>query len=361
MKEPKLILHFDNDEEGYLAWVRANPTGFVVNVDRARRVPHYPMVHRATHGLMSSSTRTNYTANDYIKICSVDLGELEAHSLAEYGRVLNRCATCMERSDFSGDLEHASAAQSPQFEVGMSYTRAQIFEVLGLADPNGGPFYTGYASHGLDHYVFCNVGIGGRTGHDYENYFDGPDLVWRGKTNSRLDQPSIQAMLSGKGSVRIFYRTNDRAPFTYAGVGRPVSTTDVVPAQVRWAFDRDPGPHPEYLAEEVSGDEVVEGAKRTITVNVYERDPSARVRCIARWSCACVVCGFDFAQKYGELGKGFIHVHHLRPLGEIGEEYRLIPEEDLRPVCPNCHAMLHRVRPAMSIEDLRKIVGNRLP
>jgi 5-methylcytosine-specific restriction enzyme A len=354
-----MIDHFENDDEGYLAWVRANPSGYVVNVDRARRYPQYPMVHRAKHALMSSPARTNYTTNEYIKICSLDLSELESLALNEYKRKLVRCSTCMSGSGPAGLDDSASertVESAPRFEAGAPYTRSQIFESLGLADPGGGPWYTGYTSHGADYYIFCGVGTAGRTGHDYQNHFDGPELVWHGKTNSRLDQNSIKALLSGKGSVHIFYRTEDRAPFTYAGAGRPVSVQDVVPVQVRWAFDRDPGPHPEYLPEEVGGDAVVEGAKRTITVNVYERDPSARIRCIARWSCTCAVCGFDFARHFGELGKGFIHVHHLRPLAEIGEEYVLNPEEDLRPVCPNCHAMLHRVRPAMAIEDLQKII-----
>lgn len=354
-----MIFRFDNDEKGYLGWIQANPSGFVINVDRERRVAHYPIVHRATHGLISTSARTNYTTKNYIKICSLELGELEALSLGEYGRVLNRCAACMhgtERTDLNTGSQRANVAQSPRFEVSAPYTRAQIFEALGIADPEGGPWYTGYTAHGADHYIFCGVGTGGRTGHDYQNYFDGPELVWHGKTNSRLDHASIRALLSEKGLVHIFYRTEDRAPFTYAGAGRPVAAKEVVPVQVRWAFDRDPGPHPEYLPDEIDGDEVFEGARRTITVNVFERDPSARLRCIARWSCICSACGFDFAQVYGELGKGFIHVHHLRPLAEIGEQYALNPEEDLRPVCPNCHAMLHRVRPAMGIEDLQKLL-----
>jgi 5-methylcytosine-specific restriction protein A len=59
-----------------------------------------------------------------------------------------------------------------------------------------------------------------------------------------------------------------------------------------------------------------------------------------------------FEQCYGEVAKGFIHVHHLRPLSEIGEEYEVDPIADLRPVCPNCHAVLHLRVPAYSIEEV---------
>lgn len=107
------------------------------------------------------------------------------------------------------------------------------------------------------------------------------------------------------------------------------------------------------LPEEVpDGQEIVEGAKRQITVNAYERDPTAKPRCIKKWGTLCVVCAFDFQAVYGELGKGFIHVHHLKPLSSIGEEYVLDPENDLRPVCPNCHSMLHRKKDTMSIDEL---------
>lgn len=72
-----------------------NPAGFVVNVDVHARYPQYPMVHRATHKLISSPARTNYTSNEYIKLCSNDLSELERMAPEQYGRMLNRCATCM--------------------------------------------------------------------------------------------------------------------------------------------------------------------------------------------------------------------------------------------------------------------------
>lgn len=104
---------------------------------------------------------------------------------------------------------------------------------------------------------------------------------------------------------------------------------------------------------------VVEGAKKQIVVNAYERDPTAKPRCIKKWGCICVACGFDFEAVYGELGKGFIHVHHLKPIHTIGEAYVLDPEEDLRPVCPNCHSMLHRNSVVISIEQLIGLLKRR--
>ncbi|MCK0510246.1 HNH endonuclease [Aromatoleum buckelii] len=236
--------------------------------------------------------------------------------------------------------------------AGATYTRAQVLHLLGLADPGGGAWYTGLTRHNDDHYIFCGVGVAGRTGHDYANHFDGPDLVWHGRTGSAKDQPSIKALLAG-GTVHVFFRDDNRAPFTYAGKARPLSVKDVVPVEIRWSFRLDDGPHPEFLPDEVEdATTVIEGAKRTVTVNIYERDPSARARCLTRWGTRCSVCSFDFAKEYGDIGDGYIHVHHLRPLAEIGNEYVLDPENDLRPVCPNCHAMLHRTRPALSLEEL---------
>lgn len=111
------------------------------------------------------------------------------------------------------------------------------------------------------------------------------------------------------------------------------------------------------LAEEVSTPETLyEGSVRQISVNAYERNPVARRSCVAYYGTKCVVCGFDFEVVYGDLGAGFIHIHHLRELSKIGAEYQVDPIRDLRPVCANCHAMLHRRRPAYSIEEVRERV-----
>lgn len=99
-----------------------------------------------------------------------------------------------------------------------------------------------------------------------------------------------------------------------------------------------------------------EGAKKQIFVNVYERNKNARDKCVDHYGYLCAVCEIDFEKTYGELGKDFIHVHHIMPISNIGKEYKLDPVSDLRPICPNCHSMAHRKSPPLSIGDLRQII-----
>lgn len=97
---------------------------------------------------------------------------------------------------------------------------------------------------------------------------------------------------------------------------------------------------PEELPKQFYG-KLKEGAKKKIIVNVYERNYKARQACIDHYGSTCAVCGFDFAKFYGEDFKGKIHVHHIKALSEINDSYEVDPINDLRPVCPNCHLVLH--------------------
>ena len=130
--------------------------------------------------------------------------------------------------------------------------------------------------------------------------------------------------------------------------------------ETRWlAFLEAKGMFPATTAEQVATPELYyEGASRLISVNAYERDPRARRACIDHYGTACSVCGFGFAERYGELGQGYIQVHHLVPLSEIGKSYIVDPINDLRPVCPNCHAMLHRGSEVLTIVALQEILQN---
>jgi 5-methylcytosine-specific restriction protein A len=97
-----------------------------------------------------------------------------------------------------------------------------------------------------------------------------------------------------------------------------------------------------------------EGTPNQAVVTKYERNPFARKTCINHYGVICAVCGFNFESVYGKLGKGFIHVHHLKQVASVGEEYNIDPVKDLRPVCPNCHAMIHRRKVPYSIEEIRE-------
>ena len=91
----------------------------------------------------------------------------------------------------------------------------------------------------------------------------------------------------------------------------------------------------------------IEGSCVEVKVNRYERDLTARSECIKIHLATCKVCDFNFYEKYGDIGKGFIHVHHIIPISQIGSSYKINPKNDLIPVCPNCHAMLHTRNPAL--------------
>ncbi|WP_165932692.1 HNH endonuclease [Flavobacterium cellulosilyticum] len=113
--------------------------------------------------------------------------------------------------------------------------------------------------------------------------------------------------------------------------------------------------YPEEISEEYTA-ELFEGIKRTIIVNSYERNSKARQLCVKHWKAICVVCSFEFEKSYGEIGKGFIQVHHLTPVSQIGKAYQVDPINDLIPVCQNCHSMLHKEEPPLTINLLKLLL-----
>ena len=116
---------------------------------------------------------------------------------------------------------------------------------------------------------------------------------------------------------------------------------------------------PEEVQE--SADNLVEGAIKRVSVNAYERNPKARKACIDHYSeddgkIRCQICGFEFSEHYGEALKGMIHIHHLVEISSIKEEYVVDPVKDMIPVCPNCHAVIHKRSPPYSPDDVRKML-----
>lgn len=100
-----------------------------------------------------------------------------------------------------------------------------------------------------------------------------------------------------------------------------------------------------------------EGSDYETYVKRYERNPLNRALCIVKHGYGCSVCGIDMEKIYGEVGRNFIEVHHIIPISTYGRAKYINPEKDLVPLCPNCHAMIHRRNPQYSIEELRIIVN----
>lgn len=108
-------------------------------------------------------------------------------------------------------------------------------------------------------------------------------------------------------------------------------------------------PQPDEVDE--TGTSAIEGRLLVRRALARERDPKLRalkIRQVLRSGrvLRCEVCDFDFARAYGDLGQGYIEVHHVTPLYVSGTRETKL--DDLACVCANCHRMCHRSRPGES-------------
>lgn len=100
-----------------------------------------------------------------------------------------------------------------------------------------------------------------------------------------------------------------------------------------------------------------EGGIENFSGTKYERDPNARKACLAHHGTACAVCGMSFEKMYGPEFAGLIEVHHIVPLSQIRKEYIVDPIRDLIPLCPNCHAAIHRKKNCVyTVEQLKSLI-----
>lgn len=135
-------------------------------------------------------------------------------------------------------------------------------------------------------------------------------------------------------------------------------------------FDGTRQPNPSPVAPPIGTEEAVpilteellmpseyfEGATVSVTVNAYERSPKARAACLRHYGLSCAVCGLNFRDRYGKAAEKIIHVHHVTPLHTIGKQYAVDPINDLRPVCPNCHAVIHSKSEPFIIEEVKAML-----
>lgn len=103
----------------------------------------------------------------------------------------------------------------------------------------------------------------------------------------------------------------------------------------------------------------MEGAIMSIFVNKYERDGKARNICLEKYGTVCSVCDKKMSDIYGEMFSEKIQVHHLTPMSKYDKEHEIDAIKELRPVCPNCHFIIHcRKGDPFTIEEVRAFIEN---
>jgi hypothetical protein len=105
-----------------------------------------------------------------------------------------------------------------------------------------------------------------------------------------------------------------------------------------------------------SNDALYEGALQQVLRETQKRTREARRQCCEHYGTTCSVCGINFGRTYGRRAEGFIHVHHLTRLAARKRRHKVDPIRDLRPVCPNCHAVIHLRPPELSIQEVRALL-----
>lgn len=172
--------------------------------------------------------------------------------------------------------------------------------------------------------------------------------------NGTITTPEISRYL-GKAAE------DQEAENAYLAICSMLGITPSTKARTYWPIELDPSTVKNHASGGELGfpDEVatyVEGATKRVVVNAYERSTEARSACLVHHGYNCAVCNFNFESVFGEIGAGFIHVHHLTPISTVATRREVDPVTELRPVCPNCHAMLHKSDPPFSIEELREVL-----
>jgi len=112
------------------------------------------------------------------------------------------------------------------------------------------------------------------------------------------------------------------------------------------------------MCEPIDDEVFIEGAESWKVSKRYERSRALRGRAIAIHGTNCMICGMNFENTYGPVGKGFIHIHHILRISDGGIR-SVDPEKDLIPICPNCHSMIHRENPPISPDELRNIIRGK--
>lgn len=92
----------------------------------------------------------------------------------------------------------------------------------------------------------------------------------------------------------------------------------------------------------------------------FAADLEDRRKCIEHYGSTCVICNFSFERVYGESGEKLVHIHQVKPMSEVSNNEKLDPISHLRPLCPNCHAVLHKSNSHLTIDAVKEKLQRQL-
>ncbi len=202
------------------------------------------------------------------------------------------------------------------------------------------------------------------------------------RTDTKFSQ-KVRNLVSHKTLTQLGYATYERIPgnglheITKEGQRYLEDNIDLIEYLLSNNFKYDDIKHSFDHAEEAAGegkkllvyDEnlmITEGTKRNRNIILYKRSSKLRDFAMKKYTAdghiKCLICFFDFFDFYGEIGKNYIEIHHVKPVlqYEAEEENKFLKDalENVIPTCSNCHRMIHRDRQhPLSVLDLRAFIN----
>lgn len=238
------------------------------------------------------------------------------------------------------------------------YTRNDIYQILNVPeDKRRGHWESGLHYFNGENYIFASMEVPTTTGHNYQNRWLENRFEWFGKSGSLIRHVGVGRLFQPNAVNHLFTKIGSSTSFEYNGLVRAAKPESQNPIRVLWSvINNGITDYPDEVSPD-AGAPLYEGATSQVLVNRYERNIEARKLCLAHYGGpTCQICKFNFSKAYGPIGDGLIHVHHLKLLSSVGKTYKINPVKDLLPVCPNCHAMLHRSNPPYTPALVRKML-----
>lgn len=184
----------------------------------------------------------------------------------------------------------------------------------------------------------------------------------------RIGEPAFLARYARGRAPRHFYVADDTGDLypmkaLWAASHRPrIMPARFKPKDAIWGFDA-----LGYEIAKLSAGAVAEaaaaldaqaeeGQRYRAEVTRIRRNAKIVAEAKAHYGPTCQACGFDFEQFYGERGRDYIECHHVDPLSGQDGKGDVTTIEELAMLCSNCHRMVHRTNPCLTIEELREVI-----